>query len=226
MSTTWHARTSAGDMIVVRDTQGELGGTVYEIHCYAGEISLDPREQPIPEQIPDELGSREEAIKTAYRFWSIEEVLPSPTSGPLTIDLEILLRTGRADPISMRMSHEHLLALLGLPDALGQSASGGAWWLYGSVVVHIQRQTLTSLEVDCGDDTFTSIRFSNWFLKSNSTAIEIEAELTKRSVSFTTQGTEAQKTILTPLREQARCLFDFDESGVIHGFYWVDSGDN
>jgi hypothetical protein len=226
MYRTWHARTSDGALIFIRQIS-EVGRVpVYEIHRYSGDIGTNPVEEPVPGSIPDELESQEKAIELVRRTWNIESIFePSKTiQTPIIIDFENVLKANRLLSLNVGLRVEKIVDLIGLPDAVGQSANGGVWWLYGSVQINIQEQRFRSIEVERGDDRFTMIRFSNWFLHRSSSADSVEAELVRRSIKFFRGRIGVSKVIIFPSETSANGIIDFDEQDFIHAFYWGEIG--
>lgn len=227
MRTTWHARTSEGAMIIIRQVL-EIGREpTYEIHRYSGDIRINPMEEPLPDSVPEELKSQEDAIEHVRRTWDIEHVFMPHyrTEAPMIVDFETVLKTSCLAPLHVGLGANEIINLVGLPDAVGQSAIGGVWWLYGSVQIDLYDQRLRSIEIDRGRDEFTVIQFSNWFLRDASLC-DVKMDLSRRSIAFFLGRCCESKAILFPSDGSAVCLIDFDEEEVVHAFYWGELGVN
>jgi hypothetical protein len=224
MTSTWHAKTSDGDLIFIRRVLEHGRKPMFEVHRYSGDIGVEPAEEPVPDSIPDELESQEIAIECVNKSWNIVHVFQRDVGAErsLVINFENALRTSQLQPLHVGLGIDDIVALVGLPDAVGRAAIGGAWWLYGSVQVNLYDRRLKSIEIDRGDDAFSAIRFSNWFLNRSSDVSTTEAELRNRSIAFLRGRVGETKLLVFPSKHSARCLIDFDEQDLVHAFYWGD----
>ncbi|WP_437841684.1 hypothetical protein [Sorangium sp. So ce1153] len=197
------------------------GAPFYEIEEARGYLSMNPEIVP-QEGIPEQFASLDEAFSFTASRWGLptEAFVDPRQEHTVEVDFEVVLRSGRLDPLYPRMPRDEVTERLGPPDAVTVLAEDRVCWLYGSVQLHFDLEGLLLLEIDGGVADFTGLRFTRWFLDPASTRGDLEQELVRRNIPHRTVHLYGSEVIEIGSTEPPRFHVDFDEENVIHALYW------